>query len=105
MTLEVDPDQVRSAADGIGAAIVATDTMLGQFETDLASRGEPWGADDLGSLIGSVYQGALAMAMNCFDSNLDTMDAYASHLTAAADAIDATNQASADSFDAIGPAE
>ncbi|HCT78041.1 MAG TPA: hypothetical protein DGT23_15895 [Micromonosporaceae bacterium] len=101
MTFEVDPAGLRDADERVGMAIVDADTMLGQFETEIEAFGEPWGHDDLGGLIGEVYQAAYAMAMNCFNSNLDTMDAYATRLGVAADSYEQTDQASAEQSAAV----
>ncbi len=85
MNLEIDILGLRESDYRIGAAIVDLDSTLDRFETEMAAHGEPWGGDELGVLIGDMYIAALAMAINCFNSNLDTMDAYTARLTAAAD--------------------
>jgi hypothetical protein len=96
MNIEVDPVSLREADARVGGAIVDADSVLGQFEAEIGSFGEPWGSDDLGSLIGEIYSAAYAMAMNCFNSNLDTMDAYATRLGVAADAYVVTDEESAE---------
>jgi hypothetical protein len=67
------------------------------FDAELASMGQPWGSDDLGMMIGEVYQAAYAMMMNCLRSNLGTIDGYTERLVHTADSYDAVDtSASAD---------
>jgi hypothetical protein len=94
-TIDVDPESLRRADLAVTNAVADADSMLGAFEAELAGFGEPWGADDLGSLIGEVYTGAYAMAMNCYNSNLDTMDGYATRLTTAATQLELTDEQAA----------
>jgi hypothetical protein len=96
MSFEVDPAVLRQADERIGAAIADAEATLAQFEAAVAAFGEPWGADDLGSLIGEIYLAAYAMAMNCYNSNLDTMDGYATRLAVAADRYEESDIQSAD---------
>jgi uncharacterized protein YukE len=96
--LEVDPDSYRRAKLNIGQSNEDTDAALSTFVSELESYGEPWGNDDLGSLIGMSYQGIFAVAMDCFATNLDVIDNYAERLGNAADDYERTDQASAEPF-------
>lgn len=97
--VEIDPTSLRKAKLGIGQSGQDTDTVLGTFVAELEGYGEPWGGDDLGSLIGLSYQGIFAAAMDCFATNLDVIDDYAERLGTAADDYERTDQASADLSD------
>lgn len=96
MSLEVDPQSLRDADRQVADAVIEADNMLGRLESELASFGQPWGADDIGSLIGEIYTAAYAMAMNSFNSNLDTMDGYATRLSTAAESLERADQDSAE---------
>jgi len=86
--IEISAGALRQSADQMTTAISGADATMDAFEGQLSSHGEPWGNDDLGSVIGEIYKGAHAMIMNCINSNLDTMDGYAQRLGAAADNYD-----------------
>ncbi|MFY1687373.1 WXG100 family type VII secretion target [Plantactinospora sp. WMMB782] len=83
-TTEVSPDGLRNSAGRLVEVVERTDALLGTFQRRLDSVGAPWGNDELGAAIADVYQSAHAMVMNCYSSNLDTIDDYAERLDAAA---------------------
>ncbi|GAB7045944.1 hypothetical protein [Catenuloplanes indicus] len=99
---EVDPESLRRADDRIGSVFSAALSDFERMETELAGADAPWGGDDLGSIIGEIYTGAYAMAMNCLFSNLDTMGAYSDRLAVAADAYDAAEEEISQQFGQIG---
>jgi hypothetical protein len=88
MSIDYSFDGLREADRGVGRVVSGIDTSLATFEERLASLGSPWGSDMLGSVIGEIYQGALAMAINCYHSNLDAMDDYAGLLSEVADTME-----------------
>jgi uncharacterized protein YukE len=94
--VDVDPESLRHGKINIGQSAQDTDAALSRFVAELDSHGEPWGNDDLGSLIGLSYQGIFDAAMECFNTNLDVIDDYAQSLGDAADEYDRTDQQSAD---------
>lgn len=89
---EVDPESLRATDERIGSVFEAALSDFQRMETELGASDAPWGGDDLGMLIGEIYQGAYAMAMNCLYSNLDTMGAYSVRLATVAEAYDATEE-------------
>lgn len=93
--IEIDAQILRRAAQGLIGVAEDTDGMLQRFLAEIQGMGEPWGDDDLGSAIGVIYQGVLAMVMNCFTSNLDTVDGYVERLGIAADGYDETDSEAA----------
>jgi hypothetical protein len=52
---DIDPDGIMRAGDSITTAAQVIDQEVTRFQNELAGYGEPWGNDDLGSLIGMVY--------------------------------------------------
>lgn len=94
--VDVDSTNLRQGKINIGQSAQDTDAALTAFVAELESHGEPWGNDDLGSMIGLSYQGIFDAAMECFNSNLDVIDDYAQSLGDAADEFDRTDQQSAD---------
>lgn len=94
--VDVDSTSMRQAKINIGNSAQETDAALSAFVAELESHGEPWGHDDLGSLIGLSYQGIFDAAMECFNTNLDVIDEYAENLGTAADEYDRTDQQAAD---------
>jgi hypothetical protein len=98
---EVTAESLREAKLNIGQSAEDTDAALTSFIAQLDSFGEPWGNDDLGSLIAMSYQGIYGAFMDCFGSNLELIDDYAERVGLAADDYDATDQATADSTSRI----
>jgi|RhiMethySRZTD1v2_1073278.scaffolds.fasta_scaffold2180012_1 hypothetical protein len=94
--MDVDSGSLRQAKINIGQSAQDTDAALAAFVAELESHGEPWGNDDLGTMIGLSYQGIFDAAMECFNSNLDVIDDYAESLGNAADEYDRTDQENAD---------
>jgi hypothetical protein len=69
----IDADQVTER----GAAIVAASQRLKDeweaFCGKLEGYGEPWGSDDVGSLIGACYTVVFQAASECYASNVEAM--------------------------------
>ncbi|GAA3767787.1 hypothetical protein GCM10022225_62800 [Plantactinospora mayteni] len=79
-TTEVSPEGLRNSAGELAGVVERTDALLQTFQQQLDAVGTPWGNDELGGVIADVYQGAHAMVMNCYTSNLDTIDEYVERL-------------------------
>lgn len=88
MPVDIDSSNLRQAARRLTGIAEDTDGTLRMFQNLIDSIGDVWGDDDLGSTIGLIYQGAMALVVNCFLSNLDTLDQYCERLGIAADAYD-----------------
>jgi len=84
MPVDVDPNSLRQVAQQLTGVTQDTDSTLKMFQNLIDSVGDCWGDDDLGSIIGVIYQGAMALVLNCFMSNLDTVDQYVERLGMAA---------------------
>jgi hypothetical protein len=99
--VEVSSTGLRQSSGQMTGAVQSAASTLQGFLSQLESAGEPWGHDDLGSAIGGIYQAALAMVMNCLNSNLDTMDGYADRLNVAADNYDDADMAASQRMTAV----
>lgn len=67
--LSVDAQAIMTAGDGVASAAEAVQAEVKAFQAELREFGEPWGNDDLGSLVGTVYQAISAIAMECYGVN------------------------------------
>ncbi|MFI0374374.1 hypothetical protein ACH35V_41500 [Actinomadura sp. 1N219] len=70
---EVDPEGIRRSGIGIGSSAQQLKADWEAFQAELAGFGEPWGTDDIGSLIGGMYQAIYEVAVDCYNDNLETM--------------------------------
>lgn len=98
---DVSAEALRRSKLHIGQSADETDAALTTFIGKLDSFGEPWGDDDLGSLIAMSYQGIYGAFMDCIGSNLELIDEYAERVGQAADDYDATDQQAAARTDQI----
>jgi len=67
--MDVDPERIRSAGSGIRSSAEQLKSEWTSFQGELASYGQPWGNDDLGSLIGMCYQAIVEVAQECYEEN------------------------------------
>lgn len=67
--LNIDRVQMRKAGGGIEDANSDLRTHLTGLHQELAAHGQPWGNDDLGSLIGSCYQAIHETAFGSYGDN------------------------------------
>lgn len=72
--LNVQPDLIRRSGGGIRNAAQQLRSELQSFQAELAAFGEPWGDDDLGSLIGGCYQAVYEVAMETYGDNIGEME-------------------------------
>lgn len=75
--LNVQPDLIRRSGGGIRNAAQQLRSELEAFQSQLAAFGEPWGDDDLGSLIGGCYQAVYEVAMETYGENIAEMEGEA----------------------------
>jgi hypothetical protein len=69
--VDIDPDGIMRAGDGITTAAQVISREVSQFQGELAGFGEPWGNDDVGSLIGMVYGIISELAFDTYTGNAD----------------------------------
>jgi hypothetical protein len=77
MDVEVSPERIRKAGSGIRTSAQQLKADWEAFQAELSSFGEPWGNDDLGSLIGGCYQAIVEVAEECYSENLAEIDGHA----------------------------
>lgn len=100
---EVDPDRMRGSGEGIQRSVEDLDDALTSFENELAGYGEPWGTDDLGSMIGMVYTAIRDVAFECLDANLEDMHVYGENVVLMADNFAAAEEGNTAAFQGIVP--
>src|SRR5260370_31964611 len=71
--LNVDFEQIRRSGAGIGSSAQDAADRMGSFQSELASYGEPWGNDMIGSLIGGSDQAISQAAFEAFGDNDEEM--------------------------------
>ncbi|TDB91921.1 hypothetical protein E1264_00170 [Actinomadura sp. KC216] len=72
--LKVDPGQIRKGATGMQGSSSQLRGRLQDFQAKLAGYGEPWGGDDIGFVIGTIYMAASELAFDCYSSQIDGID-------------------------------
>ncbi|MEV4539735.1 hypothetical protein AB0J82_38775 [Asanoa sp. NPDC049518] len=90
--LGVDAAALRHSGGGVRTAAEGMAQRLAAFQSELAAYGQPWGNDDLGSLIGMAYETVLEVAMDCITGNLDGLAEDGAGLVDMADSYDAVEQ-------------
>lgn len=71
--ISVDPEGIRRAGTGMTSAGETINQEVTRFQGELASFGEPWGNDDIGSLIGTVYGVISDLAFETYAGNADAV--------------------------------
>lgn len=74
---EVNPEIIRGAGGGIRTSAQQLKSDWTAFQAELAGFGEPWGADDIGFLIGGCYQAVYEVASECYADNIEAMQEHA----------------------------
>jgi hypothetical protein len=100
-SFSVDADRMRDAGDNISQSSQAMSGSVSQFEAQLASYGDAFGGDDLGSLIGMVYGVIHDLAMDCFETNIADTQEAGETVTAMANNFSNTEDNTTASFDAF----
>ncbi|GAA1893347.1 hypothetical protein [Asanoa iriomotensis] len=72
---QVDPAALGSSAASLSQAAGSFVGALRAFEAELASFGSPWGADEIGSLIGTAHAEVADWAFECFRTAADEIEA------------------------------
>lgn len=82
--LSVDPQHIRRSGAGVRSSAQQLRSELQAFQNHLAGYGEPWGNDDLGSLIGGCYQAISELAFDCYNDNIAELEGHADGVNAMA---------------------
>ena len=94
--LDVDPELMRGSAGGINTAPDTLQTHFDSFQQDMESQSDAFGDDDLGSLIGGVYQAIHELAFGSYNDNNGAMKDHVQSVHDLADGYDQSEQASTD---------
>ncbi|MDR7276113.1 hypothetical protein [Catenuloplanes atrovinosus] len=73
--VEIDPDALTGSGAALEAVAGRLATALSGFQAELDAFGAPWGADDIGSLIGAAHDEVSAFAFECYRIALDEIGA------------------------------
>lgn len=99
--LEIDTDRLDVAGRRLSAAAEHFVGALTAFQAELAGFGQPWGADDIGTLIGAAHDEVSTWAFECYQAALDEIVAAGADLSGMAAAYDAAELANADQFSSL----
>ncbi|MET8354310.1 MULTISPECIES: WXG100 family type VII secretion target [unclassified Micromonospora] len=98
---EVDPALLRSGGDAVIGVAQGFIGELESFESQMQGFGEPWGADDIGSLIGVAYTAVAAWVLDCIGEAAEEIGSAGSDLTLMADNYEAAEQDTAGMIQAL----
>ncbi|MFF5176511.1 hypothetical protein ACFY2Q_00590 [Micromonospora sp. NPDC000316] len=96
--IEVDLAALRAAADGLAATGQQFGAAVSGLESTVNGAGNPWGADEAGSLFGAAYVEVLTHALDVFRSMGDQLLETAANLDQGADAYEAIEATNAELF-------
>jgi hypothetical protein len=97
----IDADQVTERGTAIMTASQRLKDEWEAFCGKLEGYGEPWGSDDVGSLIGACYTVVFQAATECYASNVEAMTGDGEAVKAMADLHRASERESAASIKQI----
>ncbi|MFX0593172.1 hypothetical protein [Melissospora conviva] len=89
----MDPDSLRTSGQQLEAITARFSAELSSFRAQLSSFGEPWGHDDIGSLIGVAHEEVSSYAFECYQSALDEITFAGEDLGTMGDLYDAAESA------------
>ncbi|MEH1165242.1 hypothetical protein V6V47_07635 [Micromonospora sp. CPCC 205539] len=95
---EVLPQSLRDAGQSVGDVARRFLTDLDGFQSQMDGYGEPWGADDIGSLIGVAYTEVAAYVFDCLGIAGEELDSAGGDLGGMADAYDLVDEDGAGSM-------
>jgi len=95
---EVEPALLRTGGDEVIGAAARFIGQLESFEAQMDGYGEPWGADEVGSLIGAAYTAVSAWVLDCIGVAAEEIGAAGSDLTQMADNYEQVEKDSADAM-------
>jgi hypothetical protein len=74
-------ERIQRSGEGIDASAQQMKARLQTFMSELNGHGQPWGNDDLGSLIGMCYQAICEVAMESYDDNVTDLQGHGKGVT------------------------
>ncbi|MEV0156931.1 hypothetical protein AB0H57_24815 [Micromonospora sp. NPDC050686] len=95
---EVRPEALRDAGHTLSDVAQGFLADLDGFEAQLRGYGEPWGGDDIGSLIGVAYTEVAAYLFDCVASAGEEIGSAGEDVSGMADAYERVDEDGADSM-------
>lgn len=72
---QVDPSALGASGAELSRVAGEFASALRAFQAELAGFGAPWGADEIGSLIGAAHEEVAQWAFECFETAASEIDA------------------------------
>jgi hypothetical protein len=92
----VSPESLQSSGEGVMGVAERFINELESFESQMEGHGEPWGDDDIGSLIGIAYTEVAAYLFDCLGVAGDELGSAGSDLGAMGEGFQQVEQDVAD---------
>jgi hypothetical protein len=102
VSFEVDPAGLRGAGNGLTDVGGQFGAALEAFRAKIAGHGEPWGADDLGTLVALSFPVVAGYLLECCDAIADEYEVSGADLAGMADDYEAVEQELEGQFRRIG---
>ncbi|GIF12664.1 hypothetical protein [Actinoplanes teichomyceticus] len=91
--LHIAPESLQASGRRLGAVAHRFASALTAFQAEIAGFGQPWGSDDIGSLIGAAHEEVSSFAYECYQSALGEIAAAGADLSGMALAYSAAEEA------------
>lgn len=91
-SFEVDPPQIRKAGRDIADFAQRFIDEMDAFEARMEGYGQPWGNDDIGSLIGTAYTEVAAYIFDCVGIAMDEIGSAGDDVAKMADAYERADE-------------
>jgi hypothetical protein len=100
--LEVEPAHLRDGGNRLGQIAERLQTEWSSFASGVKARGDIFGDDPIGGLIGASYQAAEQLAEGCYTSAATAFAGFGTGLSTMADQYEQVEQDNTDMFHAFG---
>lgn len=101
MALQIDPEGLGGSGRALEGVSARFTEALAAFRAELERFGQPWGSDDIGSLIGAAHDEVSAFAFECFDGALQEIAAAGTDLAGMATRYQQVESAITEGFDGL----
>lgn len=96
--VDIRPDELENAGRRLSDVAARFGDALAAFQAEISGYGQPWGSDDIGSLIGAAHDEVSSFAFECYTAALDEITAAGEDLVGMAEGYRSTDIAAADEF-------